>query len=160
MLPIYFDHVVAGILDIRFNEAHAFQDREVRAYRLMAEQIEGALSHSVQHQPHEVAPVLTSCRRQFLKRFCSTRRRRPRRCPSVLDGRIQRPLFLRTLPILSRFRQRVTSISALRCLGKCSCTESGRFFRRPAREVLRPQPESQALLRQQQNSLLHQSPIC
>ena len=60
MLPIYFDHVVAGILDIRFNQAHTFQDREVRAYRLMAEQIEGALSHSVQHQPHEVAPDLTA----------------------------------------------------------------------------------------------------
>ena len=59
MLPIYFDHGVAGILDIRFNQAHAFQEREVRAYRLMAEQIECALSHSVQHQPHDVAPDLT-----------------------------------------------------------------------------------------------------
>jgi hypothetical protein len=55
MLPIYFDRAVAGILDVRFNEPHAFQDREVRAYRLMAEQIEGALSLSAQHQQQELA---------------------------------------------------------------------------------------------------------
>jgi putative methionine-R-sulfoxide reductase with GAF domain len=47
MLPIYFDRVVAGVLDIRFNDAHTFQDREVRAYRLMAEQIEVALSQTI-----------------------------------------------------------------------------------------------------------------
>jgi hypothetical protein len=44
ILPIYFDHVVAGVLEVRFSEPHAFQDREVRTYVLMAEQIEAALS--------------------------------------------------------------------------------------------------------------------
>jgi len=48
ILPIYFDHVVAGVLEVRFSEPHAFQDREVRTYVLMAEQIEVALSKASQ----------------------------------------------------------------------------------------------------------------
>lgn len=48
ILPIYHDRVLAGVLDVRFSEAHAFQDPEVRTYRLMAEQIEAALFHAAQ----------------------------------------------------------------------------------------------------------------
>ena len=44
MLPIYHDRVVAGVLQVLFSEAHVFQDREVRTYRLMAEVIGDALS--------------------------------------------------------------------------------------------------------------------
>jgi hypothetical protein len=44
MLPIYHDRVVAGVLQVLFSEAHVFQDREVRTYRLMAEAIGDALS--------------------------------------------------------------------------------------------------------------------
>lgn len=36
ILPIYDKHVVVGVLQIHFSEAHSFVDREVRAYRLMA----------------------------------------------------------------------------------------------------------------------------
>jgi hypothetical protein len=36
ILPIYHDHAVAGVVEIFFSEAHAFQDSEVRTYRLMA----------------------------------------------------------------------------------------------------------------------------
>jgi len=46
ILPIYRQHVVAGVLDIRFDEPHTFQDREIRTYRLMAEQIEAAMLRS------------------------------------------------------------------------------------------------------------------
>ena len=53
MLPIYLHGVVAGVLDIRFSEPHAFQDGEVRTYRLMAEQIETALCHPAQIEPAE-----------------------------------------------------------------------------------------------------------
>ncbi len=53
ILPIYFRGAVAGVLDVRFNEPHVFQDSEVRTYRLMAEQIEAALSHPAQQEPQE-----------------------------------------------------------------------------------------------------------
>jgi putative methionine-R-sulfoxide reductase with GAF domain len=43
ILPIYHNQALAGVLDILFTEAHIFQDREVRTYRLMAEQIEAAM---------------------------------------------------------------------------------------------------------------------
>jgi putative methionine-R-sulfoxide reductase with GAF domain len=48
ILPIYYDRAVAGVLDVRFSEAHAFQDGEVRTYRLMAEQIEAAMFQAAQ----------------------------------------------------------------------------------------------------------------
>jgi putative methionine-R-sulfoxide reductase with GAF domain len=48
ILPIYYDRAVAGVLDVRFSEAHAFQDSEVRTYRLMAEQVEAAMFHAAQ----------------------------------------------------------------------------------------------------------------
>jgi hypothetical protein len=62
ILPIYLHGVVAGVLDVRFSEPHAFQDGEVRTYRLMAEQIETALCHPAQIEPAknrvaELAPV-------------------------------------------------------------------------------------------------------
>jgi len=41
ILPIYHDRAVAGVLEVLFGEAHNFQGREVRTYRLMAELIEG-----------------------------------------------------------------------------------------------------------------------
>jgi GAF domain len=53
ILPIYLNGGVAGVLDIRFSEPHAFQDGEVRTYRLMAEQIETALCHPAQIEPAE-----------------------------------------------------------------------------------------------------------
>ncbi len=48
ILPIYHDHAIAGVVDIRFSEPHAFHEREVRTYRLMAEQIEAALLQPAQ----------------------------------------------------------------------------------------------------------------
>jgi putative methionine-R-sulfoxide reductase with GAF domain len=54
ILPIYFQGAVAGVLDVRFSEPHVFHDPEVRTYRLMAEQIEAALSlPAAQQEPQE-----------------------------------------------------------------------------------------------------------
>lgn len=50
ILPIYRERVIAGVLDIRFDEPHTFQDREVRTYRLMVEQIEAAMFRSAQQE--------------------------------------------------------------------------------------------------------------
>ncbi len=43
ILPICHERGLAGVLDVRFNEAHTFLDREIRTYHLMAEQIEAAM---------------------------------------------------------------------------------------------------------------------
>jgi hypothetical protein len=48
ILPIYHGRAVAGVLEVLFGEAHNFQGREVRTYRLMAELIEEAMSHAAQ----------------------------------------------------------------------------------------------------------------
>ena len=50
ILPIYRERIVAGVLDIRFDEPHSFQEREVRTYQLMAEQIEAAMFRSSQQE--------------------------------------------------------------------------------------------------------------
>ncbi|MGB2604249.1 MAG: GAF domain-containing protein, partial [Candidatus Sulfotelmatobacter sp.] len=42
ILPIYHQRALAGVLEVLFSEAHIFQDREVRTYRLMAGLIESA----------------------------------------------------------------------------------------------------------------------
>jgi putative methionine-R-sulfoxide reductase with GAF domain len=46
IVPIYYARAVAGVLEVRFNEAHAFQDREVRIYRSMAGLVGEAMSHA------------------------------------------------------------------------------------------------------------------
>jgi predicted DNA-binding protein (UPF0251 family)/putative methionine-R-sulfoxide reductase with GAF domain len=48
ILPIYHDRAVAGVLDVLFNEAHAFQHREVLTYRLMAALVGEAMSYAEQ----------------------------------------------------------------------------------------------------------------
>ena len=45
ILPIYHEGAVAGVFQILFSAAHAFQEDEVCTFRLMAEQIEAALHH-------------------------------------------------------------------------------------------------------------------
>ncbi len=55
ILPIYHDRAVAGVLEVLFGEAHAFQDREVRTYRLMAELIGESMSRVA--QPEQTKPV-------------------------------------------------------------------------------------------------------
>ena len=45
VLPIYHDQALSGILEVFFDEAHTFQDREVCAYQLLAGVIEEAMSY-------------------------------------------------------------------------------------------------------------------
>jgi GAF domain len=54
ILPIYQGRALAGIFDVRFSEAHPFLDREVRTYRLMAEQIEAALGLAGRPEPKKI----------------------------------------------------------------------------------------------------------
>lgn len=46
MLPIYKDHALAGVLQVLFQEAHCFPEREVRAYRLMLGALEEGILRS------------------------------------------------------------------------------------------------------------------
>jgi hypothetical protein len=48
MLPIYHERTVAGVLHVLFSEAHAFQDREMRTYRIMAGLVEEAMSREAE----------------------------------------------------------------------------------------------------------------
>jgi hypothetical protein len=50
ILLIFNDRNVAGLLEVFFSEPHAFQDHEVRAYRLMAGLIEEAISRAARPQ--------------------------------------------------------------------------------------------------------------
>jgi putative methionine-R-sulfoxide reductase with GAF domain len=43
ILPIYYDRALAGVLEIFFNEAHAFDNREVYTYQLLARVVEKAM---------------------------------------------------------------------------------------------------------------------
>jgi hypothetical protein len=63
ILAIYHDRAVAGVLEVLFNEAHAFQDREVRTYRLMAGLVGEAMSHVAQlEQKKALAAKLSTIR--------------------------------------------------------------------------------------------------
>ena len=44
IVPIYQERAVAGVLEVFFSEAHTFQHREVRTYRVMARLVEEAIS--------------------------------------------------------------------------------------------------------------------
>jgi len=48
IVPICHDQAVAGAVEILFGDAHAFQDREVRTYQLMAGLVAEAMSHAAQ----------------------------------------------------------------------------------------------------------------
>jgi hypothetical protein len=45
MLPIYRSHSLVGVLQVLFDDPHAFLDHEVRAYRLMVGALEDAIVH-------------------------------------------------------------------------------------------------------------------
>jgi hypothetical protein len=51
ILPIYDEQVLQGVLQVFFNEAHAFQDGEVRAYQSMASVVGGMMTHATKVEP-------------------------------------------------------------------------------------------------------------
>lgn len=61
--PIYQGQTVTGVLEVLFSEAHAFEEREVRAYRLMAGLVGEAMSRAAKHEEEgsraEVLPLAT-----------------------------------------------------------------------------------------------------
>jgi len=54
ILPIYQGRIVAGVLEVLFNEAHVFQNPEVRSYRLMVALVEEAMARASRPVPVSV----------------------------------------------------------------------------------------------------------
>jgi hypothetical protein len=48
ILPIYRERAMAGVLEVLFDEAHGFQDRELQTYRLLAGLVEEAMFRDAQ----------------------------------------------------------------------------------------------------------------
>jgi hypothetical protein len=61
ILPIYRGRFVAGVLQVLFNEAHSFQDQEVRTYWILAGLVGEAMSQApvIQKSGANVAPAVT-----------------------------------------------------------------------------------------------------
>jgi hypothetical protein len=56
ILPIYHEGTVAGVMQVLFGEAHAFQEDEVRIYRLLAGLVGEAMSQVTQLEQKRVLP--------------------------------------------------------------------------------------------------------
>jgi GAF domain-containing protein len=69
ILPIYHDRAVAGVLEVLCNEAHAFQDREVRTYRLMAGLVGEAMSRATQLEQKKALAAKPSTMRQGIEQI-------------------------------------------------------------------------------------------
>lgn len=60
MLPIYKDHALFGVLQVQFDEAHCFLEREIRAYRLMLRALEEGIVRHLQPSPQKSAASITA----------------------------------------------------------------------------------------------------
>ncbi len=69
ILPIYHDRAVAGVLEVLFDEAHAFQPREVRTYRLMAGLAEEAMSLAARPEQEKTRAEDPSAVRQSIEQI-------------------------------------------------------------------------------------------
>jgi hypothetical protein len=80
ILPIYHDRALAGVLEVFFNEAHAFQDGEVCAYQSMAGVVGEAMAHAVLLEQKK---VLTSERGSAIPEALAPPTPQMQRFPSV-----------------------------------------------------------------------------
>jgi putative methionine-R-sulfoxide reductase with GAF domain len=66
ILPIYHDGTMAGVLDVLFDKAHAFQHREMLTYRLMAALVGEAMSYAARpEQKRQLAADLSTMRQSI-----------------------------------------------------------------------------------------------
>jgi hypothetical protein len=59
IIPIYRERSVAGVMEVLFSDAHTFQDREMRTYRVMAGLVEDAMLRDIQLS-QKIAPATQS----------------------------------------------------------------------------------------------------
>jgi hypothetical protein len=67
ILPIYHGGTMAGVLDVLFDEAHAFQHREVLTYRLMAALVGEAMSYAARPEQKESLAADLSTMQQSIR---------------------------------------------------------------------------------------------
>ncbi len=67
ILPIYHDGTMAGVLDVLFDEAHAFQHREVLTYRLMTALVGEAMSYAARLEQKKALAADLSTMRQSIR---------------------------------------------------------------------------------------------
>ena len=67
ILPIYHGRTMVGVLDVLFDEAHAFQHREVLTYRLMAALVGEAISYAARPEQKKALAVDLSTMRQSIR---------------------------------------------------------------------------------------------
>jgi hypothetical protein len=80
ILPIYHHRAVAGVLEVLFDDAHAFQHREVRSYRLMAALVGEAMFYAARPEQKKNLAADLSTLRQSIEPM------RPQREKSLTDG--------------------------------------------------------------------------
>jgi hypothetical protein len=77
ILPIYNECAVAGVLEVLFSEPHAFQDREIRTYRLMAGLVGEAMSRHAQLHQKKALPTKAATVPHAIEQIASQMRRSP-----------------------------------------------------------------------------------
>jgi hypothetical protein len=127
MLLIYHDREAAGVLEVLFSEPHAFQDREVRTYRLMAELIGDAMSHAAPLEqkknlttelpttPHTIQQI-TPQRRESLNDIGSlarpaNKRAIYQRCGAALAVARELPVFRQPALLATMIMQRAKDVT-------------------------------------------------
>ncbi len=111
ILPIYHAHSLAGVLEVLFSEAHVYQDREVRAYRLMAQQIEAAMLQAAQLEEKKNLTAELPTTRRSVSQITPQREDflddpeslpAPPTQPSIYQGRRAALAIARELPVFKR----------------------------------------------------------
>jgi hypothetical protein len=77
ILPIYDECAVAGVLEVLFTEPHAFQDREMRTYRLMAGLVGEAMSRYAQLDQKKVLAAQAATLPHAIEQIASQMQRSP-----------------------------------------------------------------------------------
>jgi putative methionine-R-sulfoxide reductase with GAF domain len=80
ILPIYHDRAVVGVMDVLFNEPHAFERREVLSYRLMAGLVGEAMSYAGRPEQTKALAANLSSMEESLGQI------RPQSNRSLIDG--------------------------------------------------------------------------
>lgn len=99
MLPICQDHVLIGILQVLFRNAHSFLDREIRVCRLMADALEDAISRRTQHG---MSPKTLGCDEQIPDAHLGNLQQSVQ-CAANLTGESTSPLCTAQRPVFRGF---------------------------------------------------------
>jgi hypothetical protein len=77
ILPVYRGRMLAGVLHILFDEAHTFQDQEMRTYRILAGLLSEALFQQVSPEQARAASSKLSAARALIEQKVVSERRPP-----------------------------------------------------------------------------------